>query len=322
MPFQLPQAHRLARINYPTRSVSFAFSFLIVVALLAERGFSAGTLILGVCTLLIYPHLAYLHARHAIDSKRAEFRNLILDSVLMGLWAAQLHFALWPVCGSLVGVCMNNAATGGVERLLSGLLFFAAAALIWAVVQGVPLEPSTGPVVTGLCFIGIVGYAGWLAVFSHNQNRRLVHTRNVLRTSEEQFRFIAEHAGDLVSVLTPEHRFRYASASHEKYFESAKYADGADWLELVHPEDSGRARAFFELLSESQHSERVQLRILPAGAPPRMIECEGNPVREKDGKLQMLVLLCRDQNSRGEDRVSSLRGSPAAGSGASDGTGS
>ncbi len=314
MQLQLPRAHRLARVNYPTRSGSFAFSFLVVAAVLAERGFSAGTLIFGVLTLLIYPQLAYLHARLALDSKRAEFRNLTFDSVLMGLWAAQLHFALWPVCGALVGVSMNNAACGGIERFLSGLLYFAAAALLWAVAWGVPLEPSTGPVVTGLCFLGIVGYVSRLAVFFHDQNSRLVRTRNVLRTSEEQFRFIAAHAGDLVSVLTPEYRFRYASLSHEKYFDSAKFADGVDWLDLVHPEDRGRARAFLDLLSISPHSERAQLRIMPAGAPPRMVECEGNPVREEGGKLQMIVLLCRDLILSDELKIAGLRGVLATGS--------
>ena len=319
MQLQLPRAHRLARINHLNRSGSFVFSFLVVAAVLAERGFSAGTLILGVVTLLIYPQLAYLHARIAIDSKRAEFRNLVIDSVLMGLWAAQLHFALWPVCGALVGVSMNNAVCGGVERFLSGMLWFAAAALLWAVVQGLPLEPSTGPFVTGLCFVGIVGYVGRLAVFFHDQNSHLVRTRNVLRTSEEQFRFIAAHAGDLVSVLTPEYRFRYASLSHEKLFETAQIAEGANWLELVHPEDHGWARAFLDLLSKSPHSQRAQLRMLPAGAPPRLIECEGNPVRDEGGKLQMIVLLCRDLSLSGEPKVASLRDVPAAGSVAPNG---
>lgn len=322
MQMQLPRAHRLARINYRTRSGSFAFSFLIVIAVLAERGFSAGTLILGVATLLIYPQLAYLHARIAVDSKRAEFRNLVVDSVLMGLWAAQLHFALWPVCGALVGVSMNNAVCGGVERFLSGMLWFAAAALLWAVAQAVPFEPSTGPVVTGLCFAGIVGYVGRLAVFFHDQNSHLVRTRNVLRTSEEQFRFIAAHAGDLVSVLTPEYRFRYASLSHEKYFETAQFADGADWLKLVHPEDRGRARAFLDLLSASPRSERAQLRMLSAGAPPRMVECEGNPVRAEGGKLQMIVLLCRDQIASDELKVAGLRAALAGGSVAPNGASS
>ncbi len=314
MQLHLPQAHRLARINYPTRSQSFAYSFLIVVAMMAERGFSAGTLIFGVLTLLAYPQLAYLHARIAVDSKRAELRNLVLDSVLMGMWAAQLHFALWPVCGALVGVSMNNAVCGGVARFLSGLLCFAGAALLWAVVQGFPFEPHTGAVVTGLCFFGIVGYVGWLGVLFFGQNSRLVRTRNVLRSSEEQFRFIAEHAGDLVSVLTPAHRLRYASPSHERYFDSAKFSDGADWLDLVYPEDRARARAFLDLLGNSPHSERAQLRIMPNGTPPRMVECEGNPVREVDGSLQMIVLLCRDVILSGESKVAGLQSDPAAGS--------
>jgi len=307
MHLHLPQAHRLARINYPTRAGSFAFSFLVLIALLVERGFSAGTFILGVVTLLVYPQLAYLHARIAVDSKRAELLNLAFDSVLMGMWAAQVHFALWPVCAVLTGVSMNNAVCGGMARFLSGLLYFAAAALLWAIVQGVPLEPSTGPVVTGLCLVAIVGYVSALAVFFHDQNSRLVRARNVLRTSEEQFRFIAEHAGDLVSVLTPERRFRYASPSHEVYFEAAKFAEGADWLELVHAEDRNRARAFLDLLSKSPQSERAQLRIMLTGAPPRLIECEGNPVRGERGRLLMIVLLCRDLIAGDELKVAGLR---------------
>jgi PAS domain-containing protein len=293
MQLQLPRAHRLARINYPTRSGSFAFSFAIVLALMSERGFSAGTLALGILTLLVYPHLAYLHARVAVDSKRAELRNLSLDSILMGLWAAQLHFALWPVCGALVGVSMNNAVCGGIERFVSGLLLFAAAALLWAVAQGVPLEPATGTLVTALCFAGIIGYVGWLAVFFHSQNSRLLRTRGVLRSSEEQFRFVAARAVDLVSVLTPAHRFRYASLSHGKYFESAQFADGADWLALVHPEDLARARAFFDALRESVGIERAELRLPIAGADPLAVACEGNPVRDESGELQMIVLYCR-----------------------------
>jgi len=186
--------------------------------------------------------------------------------------------------------------------------------------QGVPFEPSTGPFVTGLCFLGIIGYVGRLAVFFHEQNSRLVRTRNVLRTSEEQFRFIAANAADLVSVLTPEYRFRYASLSHEKYFELAKFVDGAYWLQLVHPEDRGQGRAFLDLLSRSHRSERARLRMLPAGAPPRMVECEGNPVRDESGKLQMIVLLCRDLVVSGEPKAAGLRDVPDPGRAAPVGT--
>jgi PAS domain-containing protein len=144
-------------------------------------------------------------------------------------------------------------------------------------------------------------------VLFHDRNSHLVRTRNVLRTSEEQFRFIAAHAGDLVSVLTPEYRFRYASLSHEKFFDTAQFADGADWPTLVHPEDRARARAFLDLLSRSPTSERIQLRLILTGAPPRMVKIEGNQVRDENGKLQMLVLLCRDLTLCDERRVANLQ---------------
>ena len=90
------------------------------------------TAILAVLTLLAYPHLAYLHARIAVDSKRAEFRNLTVDSVLMGMWMAQMQFALWPSCGALLAISLDNAVCGGSKRFLLGLLSCAAGTIIWA----------------------------------------------------------------------------------------------------------------------------------------------------------------------------------------------
>ena len=37
-----------------------------------------------------------------------------------------------------------------------------------------------------------------------------------------------------------------------------------------------------------------------------MVECEGNPVREEDDKLQMIVLLCRDLIASDELEVAGL----------------
>ena len=290
----LPPAHRLAQINYPNRTGSFGFSFLVVLALLAERGHSTWTVLLGLLTLLVYPHLAYLHARLAVDSKRAELRNLAVDSALMGIWAAQLHFALWPVCGALVGVCLNNAVCGGVSRLLSGLIVVVGAALVWTLLWGSAFEPATGLIVTWLCFFGIIGYATSLGLGFRDQNRRLSSTRNGLRASEDQFRFIAEHAGDLVAVLTPGHHILYASSSHGKYFNPEKYSGGGNWLFLVLPEDRKDARRFLESLHTSSNSKSAQLRILPTKGSWRVVECLGNPVHGPRGELQMIVLVCRD----------------------------
>lgn len=294
MQFKLGPVHRLARLNYLTRSVSFGFSFTVVLANLSERGFNTGTLILGVLTLLVYPQLAYVHAAKAADSKNAEIRNMNIDSAIMGVWAAQFHFALWPAMAVVGGICLNNAVCGGSRRVLVGLLYLVAAALGWALLLQQPVELTSGPVVTALCFIGLMGYITLLGVSLYNQNHQLLATRDILRTSNEQFRFIADHAGDLVTVLDPRYRFRYASLAHEKYFEAGKFAAGREWLYLVHPDDRPHAEEFLDLLRDSPRIERAQLRMVPDRGFPFVVEIQGNPVRSDGGYLQMIVLVCRD----------------------------
>ena len=299
----LPPAHRIARVNYVSRTASFAYSFLVVSALMAERGMNVHTTILAVLTLLAYPHLAYLHARIAVDSKRAEFRNLTADSVLMGMWMAQMQFALWPSCGALLAISLDNAVCGGGKRFLLGLLSCVGGMLVWGALDGYKFQPATGTPVTALCFLGILTYVTTLGMFLHEQNTRLVRTRSVLRSSEAQFRFIAEHAGDLVVVLDPKGRFRYASPSHAGYFSPDLYAEGQDWVDLVHPHERERARAFLAVLLGSRQSERVKLHLVPAKGELLLVECDGNPVHDESGELQMIVLVSRNLSARARAEV-------------------
>ena len=300
----LPPAHRFAQINHLTRTSFFGYAFLVVAALELERGVGFWVFFFALLAFVAYPQLAYLHARIAVDSKRAEFNNLSADSVLLGAWAAQMSFSLWPTCGVLVAISLNNATSGGVRRLLTGFLCFAGGAGVWGAVQGYRFVPATGAAVTGLCFIGIVVYVSTLGLMFFRQNRRLVRTRNVLRNSDEQFRFIAERAGDLVAVLDPDGRIRYASPSHREHFEPDGYAEGRDWLGLVHPEDRVRAGRFLHLLTASPQSERVQLRMTAAKGPWRVVECEGNGVMEDSGgKKQMIVIICRDLTARARAEI-------------------
>jgi len=299
----LPPAHRIARVNYVSRTASFAYSFLVVSALMAERGMNAGTTVLAVLTLLAYPHLAYLHARIAVDSKRAEFRNLTADSVLMGMWMAQMQFALWPSCGALLAISLDNAVCGGGKRFLLGLLSCVGGTLVWGALDGYKFQPATGAPVTALCFLGILTYVTTLGLFLHDQNTRLVRTRSVLRSSEAQFRFIAEHAGDLVVVLDPKGRFRYASPSHAAYFSPDRYEEGREWVDLVHPHERERARAFLAVLLGSRQSERIKLHMIPAKGELLLADCNGNPVHDESGELQMIVLVSRNLSARARAEV-------------------
>ena len=312
---QLARPHLIARIDYAPRALAFGYIFLVVVALSVERGaLTWPTLALGIAQFLVYPHLAYLHTRIAANSKRAELSNLLLDSLMLGAWAAQAHFALWVGCGLLIGACISNAANGGIRRLGGAIALFAAGAIGWGAFLGFPFQPATGPYVSGLCIVGIIGYASWIGILSHAQNRRLLRARDAVSKSEEQFRFIAEHAGDLVVVLGPLELIRYASPSHARYFKRDAYRPGQPWFDLVHPEDRGHARHLLDRIAFARTRERVPLRMLAASGACPVMECQGNAVWDDTRNVQMMVLILHDVDARVRTDVELQLspGSPAA----------
>jgi PAS domain S-box-containing protein len=293
MIFGLPPAHRLAQINHLSRTISFGYAFLLVVALAAERSLGFWTYFFAVACFLVYPQAAYLHARLATQSKRAEFRNLDADSILMGAWAMHLGFALLPTLGAVVAISLDNAVCGGLKLVGRGILCFAAGAVVLGAVAGFHLDLSTGPVVTALAIVGVLGYVTALGEVVYVQNKNLIRARNGLSESEAQFRFIAEHAGDLVAVASADGTLRYASPSHEEHFEPQRCAPGRNWLDLVHPGDRAQAARFLDFLEASMKPDRAELRMATADGTGRRVECQGNPVADDGGRLRMIVLVCR-----------------------------
>ena len=288
----LPPAHGMARTNYPIRVLSFAFCFLLVVLIALERDVSAATLTYAGIALLLYPQAAYISARAAHDSRSAELNNLLADAAVLGILAGQLGLPLWITCGSLLGVSVNSAICGGPRRLTYATLLFIGTAAVWKIVAGQAFHPSSGPLVTYLTFAGIVAYAAGVGLIVHRQNRWLVRTRNALRESEEQFRFIAENAGDLVAVLDTQGRFRYVSSSHSERLEPARVVLGASWIDLITPSEREKARDFLAALLRLKTVQRSVFRLIAPGGRLLTVECKGNPVHDgAGGDVRMVVLI-------------------------------
>ena len=67
-------------------------------------------------TTLVWPHLAFLLARHSKDPYRAEARNLLIDSALVGMWVPLMHFNLLPSVVLAVVTTYDKFSTG-IKRL-------------------------------------------------------------------------------------------------------------------------------------------------------------------------------------------------------------
>ena len=294
MAFRLSSPHRLARINYPVRVGSFGLAFAVIVIVLMDRAFSVPALFLAALSLLAYPHLAFLHARLVFDSKRAELNNLLIDSAILGLWVAQIQYAIWPTLGALISINLNNAICGGIRQLVQGLLIFLATAVLWGALWGLPFRPEAGFPVAVLCALGLAGYVSALGVVFHRNNRKLVDAREVLVRSERQFRFIAEHSGGLVAILDGDLRIRYRSVQHVEYFNPNRVEPDADWLGLVDDADRERAAEFLRYAMQTETRDSIRFHMQASSGERLLMECNVSFLsNEFGGDARLLLITCR-----------------------------
>lgn len=91
-----------------------------------------------------WPHLAYRIACRSADPRRAERRNLVIDSAAGGAWIALMGFSLLPGMLMLSMLSFDKISVGGPRLLLatSGAMAAGAAAAFAAFSPGVRLESS------------------------------------------------------------------------------------------------------------------------------------------------------------------------------------
>jgi PAS domain S-box-containing protein len=310
MNLRLSPAHSLAQTNYPIRVGSFGYSFIVYIALGLERGInhSASGLVFPVLGLLVYPHLAYVHARIALDSRRAEQNNLVADAVLLGAVVAHTGMSLWLFGGILIAVCVNNAVCGGARRLAIAVLLLCGTSLALTVASGTGFHPGSGPLVTLLCMAGIAAYVSAAGLVMHSRTERLVATRNALARSEDQFRFIAEHAGDYVAVLDARGRLRYTSGAYQEQFDPNLLRKGSHWTGLIEPRDRERARRFLTSILSSGKSARLALDFVPADGSRLELECAANAVEEAGETASRLLVITARRRSTLEQAMQSEPG--------------
>ena len=234
--------HPLVRINYAIRTAAFAYSFLVIGLHGFERGFGPAFWVLLGLQFLVYPHLVYLRAAHAADSRHAEEQNLFADATLLGAWSAGLGFPTWIAFGVLFSTSLNAVTVRGAGGALASMGCFGVGAALWVAAAGLAYRPATSELVTTLCLFGALAYACAVGYVVHAQNRKLAAARRELREGEERYRLIAENAADLIGMVNEDGRWLYASPSYASVLDDVDLREGADALRRVHPDDAERAR--------------------------------------------------------------------------------
>ncbi|XJC75815.1 MASE2 domain-containing protein [Delftia tsuruhatensis] len=121
---------RIHRRTYPLRVSSMALGGLVVGTTMTELGASTAVWGFVLVSALVWPHIAFLHARHSRDSHRAEHANLKIDALIIGSWIPVMHFCALPSIALLAISIADRNHTATRDGWLQSLFatFLAAAA--------------------------------------------------------------------------------------------------------------------------------------------------------------------------------------------------
>src|SRR5437016_12919318 len=99
-----------------------------------------------------------------------------------------------------------------------------------------------------------------------------------LQGEDAQFRFLIEHASDLISILDDSGAFEYASPSNERVlgYKPTELV-GTSAFQLIHPDDAERVRNLFALaIRTAGVTPSVEFRFRHKDGSWRFIEAVGN----------------------------------------------
>lgn len=171
----------LVRIHYRMRAISFALTFVAASLHMLGKNYGPAAWLFVAVLLLVYPQVLFWRARRAESPVAAALNHLLLDSVLLGMFAAAVQFSLWLSFAVILGTLNNNAVNKGWRGILESVLGVLGGALIGIGVFGFSLSPHTEPSATILCMLGLTGYVLAIGKLVFTRNIQLRNTRTRLR---------------------------------------------------------------------------------------------------------------------------------------------
>jgi len=255
-------SHRRAIVNYRIRTGAFAYCFGVLGVHAWENNFGPGYWGALVLLFLVYPHVAFLRARYSTDSKRAEEKNLYVDSVMLGAWLTSMQFPMWPLYAALFATTLNATVLSGLRGTVRSLFAFSLGVGVVGLILGFTVVPQTSDLVSALCFAGSLAYTCAVGYVVFVQGKRLATTRDALRGTEERYRLIAENAADLIALVDRDGRWIYTSPSYDQVFDKADLGPGIDAFRRAHPDDAERAQLALARAAAMGKPREVALRLV------------------------------------------------------------
>jgi signal transduction histidine kinase len=171
--------HPLVLLDYRVRVPAM----LIVGALAASHFWASRSLWLWaaiLATALVWPQTAYVLAKHARDSKKAELANLLFDSFVVGAWTAAMSFSVLPALTCISAITAACLSVGGPRFTIRSSGALVAGIVLVGALTRFQVDPGASLVSTVLSVVGTLAFTSIFGFYSHIQTRRLIGAKREL----------------------------------------------------------------------------------------------------------------------------------------------
>jgi signal transduction histidine kinase/CheY-like chemotaxis protein len=174
--------HPILRLDYLVRVSTYPLYFVMLVVTLYPDRYSTFFWALLTFHMLVWPHVALALASRARNQKLGEYRNLLVDTVIIGCYLPMAWFNLGPCAAAILGIHSGCLSVGGWRMGVRGAVGIAAGVLIGMTVAGVHFDPLGGTLLAqGLGVAVIFIYVTVFAYHSYGQAQRVVHVAKQLQ---------------------------------------------------------------------------------------------------------------------------------------------
>lgn len=171
---------RFAARIYRMRSLGLGLGCVAVGGTLYEDGAAWYWWLVLAFNGYLWPTLAYWLARRSLDPRKAELRNLVVDSMAGGMWVAVMQFNLLPSALLVVMLSADKVGVGGWKFLLRTVTAqLVTCAATWMLL-GFPFDPRTSMFAILLCLPFMASYPMALSTVAYALARKVVRQNKVL----------------------------------------------------------------------------------------------------------------------------------------------
>ncbi|MBP3932608.1 MAG: diguanylate cyclase, partial [Pseudomonas sp.] len=171
-----------AKRIYAPRVIGSGFGSIGLMAALYPLDRSIWVWPLLLLNAFVWPHLAYQLSSRATYPYRAERRNILIDSMCGGFWAAAIEFNPLPTVIIVSMMTMHNVAAGGPKLLVRGALAQLAGALVALLLFGFAFTPHTTSLQVYACVPVLILYPFAVGMVSYGLAITLAEHKRTLST--------------------------------------------------------------------------------------------------------------------------------------------